>query len=68
MSASQCTDRFVQRKDPQCCGLRAERMLTFTQMPHPMHSSSDIHATFEAGVTSMHSLPAYRSATSETDN
>jgi hypothetical protein len=33
---------------------------TFTQMPQPMHSSSDIHAILELGDTSMHSLPAQK--------
>lgn len=27
-------------------------------MPQPMHSSSEIHAILELGVTSIHSLPA----------
>lgn len=31
---------------------------TLTQMPHPMHSSSEIHAILLFGATSMHSLPA----------
>jgi len=31
--------------------------LTLTQMPQPMHSSSEIHATLLVGATSMHSLP-----------
>lgn len=31
---------------------------TFTQMPHPMHSSSEIHEIFELASTSTHSLPA----------
>ena len=30
---------------------------TLTQIPHPMHKSSDILATLLAGVTSIHSLP-----------
>lgn len=30
---------------------------TFTQIPQPMHSSSEIHAIFELGLTSMQSLP-----------
>ena len=29
----------------------------FTQMPHPMQSSSEIQADLEVGATSMHSLP-----------
>ena len=29
----------------------------FGQMPHPIHSRSDINAIFESGVTSMHNLP-----------
>ena len=32
--------------------------LTFTQMPHPMHSSSEIQATLEFGEASTQSLPA----------
>lgn len=28
-----------------------------TQMPHPMHSDSEIHAILSFGTTSMHSLP-----------
>ena len=36
------------------------RDVTFTQIPQPMHSSSEIHAVFELGVTSMQSLPAQR--------
>lgn len=36
----------------------AARSLAFTQMPHPMHSSSDSFATLSAAVTSMQSLPA----------
>ena len=31
--------------------------LALTQIPHPMHSSSEIKAIFEAGVTSIHSFP-----------
>ncbi len=30
---------------------------TLTQMPHPMHSSSDMDAILSLGVTSMQSLP-----------
>lgn len=33
--------------------------LTLTQMPQPMHSSSEIHASLLLLVTSMHSLPAH---------
>eukprot|EP00983_Pelagomonas_calceolata_P034273 1073884-Pelagomonas_calceolata.AAC.1 len=33
-------------------------LLTLTQIPHPMHSSSEIHAIFELGFTSIHSFPA----------
>ena len=33
------------------------RILTFTQMPQPMHSSSDIQATLEFGEASTQSLP-----------
>lgn len=29
----------------------------FTQMPHPMQSSSEIHASLDVGMTLMHSLP-----------
>jgi hypothetical protein len=29
----------------------------FTQMPHPMQSSSEIHASFDVGETLMHSFP-----------
>lgn len=28
-------------------------------MPHPMHSSSEIHATLLVGATSTHSLPTF---------
>ena len=35
---------------------------TFTQIPQPMHSSSEIQAVFEVGATSMHSLPACTNA------
>ena len=35
-------------------------VLTFTQMPHPMHNCSEMVAILSAGVTSMHSLPAGR--------
>lgn len=31
---------------------------TFTQIPQPIQSSSEIHAVFEFSVTSMQSLPA----------
>lgn len=31
---------------------------TLTQMPQPIQSSSEIHATLEAAVTSIHSFPA----------
>lgn len=41
---------FQQRPNPPC--------RTLTQMPQPMHSSSEMYATFEAGVTSIQSLPA----------
>ena len=30
-----------------------------TQMPHPMHSSSEMYAIFELPLTSMHSLPIF---------
>jgi hypothetical protein len=30
---------------------------TLTQIPQPMHNSSEMNAIFEAGVTSMQSLP-----------
>lgn len=30
---------------------------TFTQMLHPMHNSSEIYASFDCGVTSMHNFP-----------
>ena len=36
---------------------RARQQRTLTQMPQPMHSSSEIQAILEFGVTSMHSLP-----------
>ena len=37
--------------------------LTFTQIPQPIQSSSDIQAIFEVGVTSTHCFPAgYTSA------
>ncbi len=32
----------------------------FTQMPQPMHSSSEIHAIFDVGATSIQSLPGER--------
>lgn len=32
-------------------------VVTFTHIPHPMHSSSDIHAILLVGATSMQSLP-----------
>ena len=35
-------------------------VLTFTQMPHPMHNCSEMVAILSAGVTSMHSFPAGR--------
>ena len=38
---------------PQCSGA-----LTFTQMPQPMHNSSEIQATLELGEASTQSLPA----------
>jgi len=31
---------------------------TFTQIPHPMQSSSEMKAIFDAAVTSIHSFPA----------
>lgn len=34
-----------------------EPFITFTQIPQPMHSSSDSDAIFEFGLTSMHNLP-----------
>lgn len=37
----------------------ATRQHTLTQIPQPMHSSSEIHASLLALVTSMHSLPAH---------
>ena len=32
-------------------------VLTFTQIPQPMHSVSEIVAILSAGVTSIHSFP-----------
>jgi hypothetical protein len=31
----------------------------FTQIPHPMHNSSDKKASFEFGLTSIHSFPNF---------
>lgn len=33
------------------------RRFTLTQIPQPMHSSSDSEAILDSGLTSMHSLP-----------
>ena len=41
-------------------------VLTFTQMPHPMHNCSEMVAILSAGVTSMHSFPAERQGGRET--
>ena len=38
-------------------GLFGVVVVTLTHIPHPMHSSSDIHAILLVGATSMHSLP-----------
>ena len=42
-----------------CGRLRVLLLLVFTltHIPHPMHSSSDIHAILLVGATSMHNLP-----------
>lgn len=40
---------------------------TLTQIPHPMHNSSEMNAIFEAGVTSMHSFPAKMKCTGNLD-
>ena len=37
---------------------RAHQQHTLTQMPQPMHNSSEIQAILELGATSMHCLPA----------
>lgn len=34
------------------------KLHTLTQIPQPMHNSSEMKAIFEAGVTSMQSFPA----------
>lgn len=40
-----------------CVQFALMQELTLTQIPQPMHSSSDSEAIFDVGVTSMHSLP-----------
>jgi hypothetical protein len=37
--------------------INIEYIYTLTQIPQPIHNSSDIVQTFEVGNTSMHSLP-----------
>ena len=32
-------------------------IITLEQIPHPMHSSSEMKAILSAGVTSMHNFP-----------
>jgi hypothetical protein len=47
--------RVVSRRDSG--GEVVHRTSTFTQIPQPMQSSSEIHEILEVGATSMHSLP-----------
>ncbi len=46
--------------------MRACQKVTFTQIPHPMQSSSEIQAAFEFIDTSTHSFPALRNTPGHT--